>query len=353
MSHSPFYRMIYILLVLTLLSACVAPVATPSAAPPTEPSLPPTAIVLPPTDTAVPPTDTPLPPTPTPEPSPTTSALLVEPGKIMGMVDVGGYSLYIKCIGEGSPTIILETYSRKMYLPITVPNQHIGWDGIYENLTKITRTCRYDRANMGLSDNAPFPRTAQDMANDLHALLVNAQIPGPYLLVSAGFGGWVDILYAAQYPEDVAGIVLMNVDHPDEGQRLAAALPAASPNDSASLISLRDKMNQEFSSEPQPGDPDPEGWDFFTSAEQVRAITSLGDIPLLVLTPGYGWNNYDSEINTILNDTWDSLQKELAALSTQGRQFDVEGATFLMWDWGAKPDVIVRQIKQMIQSLQP
>jgi pimeloyl-ACP methyl ester carboxylesterase len=95
-------------------------------------------------------------------------------------VDVGGYRLAIHCIGEGSPTVILET-------GLAAPSEY--WAPIQQEIAELTRVCRFDRAGRGKSDPAPkTPRTCADMVADLRALLHNASIPAPYVLVGNSLG---------------------------------------------------------------------------------------------------------------------------------------------------------------------
>src|SRR5688572_19831780 len=119
------------------------------------------------------------------------------------MVDVSGRSLLLECQGEGSPTVILEAGR----FPST------EWSAVLAETSQFTRVCRYDRANTGDSDPAPLPRTGQDVAADLHALLTAANVPGPYVLVGEALGGLYVRLYAAAYPEDVVGMVLAEAVH--------------------------------------------------------------------------------------------------------------------------------------------
>ena len=315
MDRKSFRLMFCVFFSISILAACASPtvVVTP-------PPLTDTQVL--PQNTQSPLTVTPVPPTPTLEPSPTESLLIIEPGRIEGMVDVGGRSLYIKCEGEGSPTIILES---SWYLTSGFWNK----DNVFSNLAGITRTCQYDRANVGKSDPAPTPRTTQDMVNDLHALLVNAQISGPYVLVGSDIGGWINRLFAGQYLEEVAGMVLLDSFHPDQNLNISAAFPTATPNESAELTAERNFWESFY----QDGiAEDSEGWNLETSAEQVRAVTSLGDIPLRVLSADKGyWRTFEHfsnmslyidspEKNKILDETWLDMQQELASLSSEGIQ---------------------------------
>jgi pimeloyl-ACP methyl ester carboxylesterase len=285
------------------------------------------------------------------EPSLTESALLVEPGRIEGMVDVGGRSLYIRCVGEGSPTIILESGVR-MYLDW-------GRNSFFSDLTEITRTCQYDRANLGESDPAPTPRTAQDMVNDLHTMLINAQISGPYVLVSQDIGGWIASLYAGQYPEEVAGMVLLDSFHPDQGLRFSEVFPAETPNEPSLLTSERNYWASFYE---EGISDDPEGWDLLNSAEQVRAVTSLGDIHLVVLyAKDSYWGNMNwlnaspdssykntPEKNQIMNETWYSMQRELAILSSDGWQEVCNSINYCL----GTPDKVISKVNSIMREVQ-
>ena len=124
-------------------------------------------------------------------------------------VDVGGYRLHIYCTGAqqpGAPTVILESL-----FPGTVSN----WAWVQPEIAKVTRVCAYDRAGHGWSDPGPEPRDARQHALELHALLQNADVAGPYVLVGHSLGGLFVRMYAALYPAEVAGMVLLEGSHPD------------------------------------------------------------------------------------------------------------------------------------------
>ncbi|MEZ4735051.1 MAG: alpha/beta hydrolase [Caldilineaceae bacterium] len=113
------------------------------------------------------------------------------------LVDVGGYRLHLSCIGQGSPTVILESGQA---------NSLAVWSWIQPEVAKTTQVCAYDRAGIGGSDTGPLPRDARQMVRELHTLLQNAAIAPPYVLVGHSFGGLVTHVYAAQYPAEVAGL---------------------------------------------------------------------------------------------------------------------------------------------------
>src|SRR5918993_1185104 len=123
------------------------------------------------------------------------------------MVDVGGYSLHINCVGQGSPTVVLDGGSGEM---------SADWVWVQREVSDTTRVCAYDRAGMGWSEMGPQPRDAKQISSELHTLLTNAGIEGPYVLVGHSFGGLYMQTYAARYPDEVAGVSLVESSHPDQ-----------------------------------------------------------------------------------------------------------------------------------------
>jgi pimeloyl-ACP methyl ester carboxylesterase len=142
---------------------------------------------------------------------------LPPPSRFPGQrIDVGGYSLYLECFGSGSPTVILEaglgapsaTLDRA---GIPIPGLAAGWRAVRAALASETRVCAYDRAGLGESDRRPsrLAPSATTYASELRALLTNANVPGPYVLYGARFGGLLVLSYAAHWPNpnEVAGVV--------------------------------------------------------------------------------------------------------------------------------------------------
>jgi pimeloyl-ACP methyl ester carboxylesterase len=117
------------------------------------------------------------------------------------MVDVGGHQLHICATGRGSPTVVLDS---------GFPGSSLSWTYVQPEVTRFTRACSYDRAGLGWSDAGPMPRTTRQIVEELHALLRNAQVKGPYVLVGHSFGTFTVRLYASTYPDEVAGIVLLD-----------------------------------------------------------------------------------------------------------------------------------------------
>jgi len=143
------------------------------------------------------------PATPTSEPTPT---------PISGLFDVGGHRLWMECTGEGTPTVVY--FHGYIYDAAGGGSQNAG--RIPSLLSDRVRVCRYDRTNVGKSDPVPGPITGADEVRDLHALLSAANVPGPYVLLGASYGGMLADMYAATYPTDVVGIVFLDAILPGQ-----------------------------------------------------------------------------------------------------------------------------------------
>ena len=129
------------------------------------------------------------------------------PGKL---VDIGGRTLHIQCSGTAPPgvaTVILEAGTG-----LASPS----WALVQELVAPTTRVCAYDRAGNGWSEPGPLPRDAATIAGELQALLKGAAIGGPYVLVGHSFGGMYIRAYRDSYPDEVVGLVLVDLSHPDQ-----------------------------------------------------------------------------------------------------------------------------------------
>jgi pimeloyl-ACP methyl ester carboxylesterase len=126
------------------------------------------------------------------------------PGRL---VDLGTHRLHLLEQGRGSPTIILEA---------GLMSTMLSWGDIQRQLAGSYRVVSYDRAGLGWSDIGPMPRTADRIVEELHSLLDRSAIPPPYLLVGHSFGGLTMPLFAARYPEQTAGMVLVDPVVPSE-----------------------------------------------------------------------------------------------------------------------------------------
>src|SRR5215213_4726244 len=120
------------------------------------------------------------------------------PGRL---VDVGGHRMHLHCTGTGSPTVVLEPGQGGA-------SSDSGW--VAPAVARDSTVCVYDRAGRGWSGGADGPQDAAQIAADLHTLLERAQVPGPYVLAGHSFGGLYVQTFAANYPHQLAGLVLLD-----------------------------------------------------------------------------------------------------------------------------------------------
>ena len=123
------------------------------------------------------------------------------------LVRVNERQMHIHVTGEGTPTVLFESGMGASCL---------SWTMVQPQVAQFTRAVSYDRAGHGWSDPARGPRTAQQIAGELHTLLDATGVPGPYVLVGHSFGGYVNRAFAHLYRNEVVGMVLVDSVHPAE-----------------------------------------------------------------------------------------------------------------------------------------
>lgn len=284
------------------------------------------------------------------------------------LVDVGGYKLHINCVGQGSPTVILESgwgdYSAT-------------WAYVQPDVARITRVCSYDRAGYGWSEPSAHPRTANAMVQELHTLLVKAKNQGPYVLVGHSLGGMLMRVYAYNYPDEVAGMVLVDSVHEEQYNRLPGAIDAIQDRVQQfrmlSFLSSTGFMALAPQLIPNQGLPEDVfaqykvNWattGFFktgaaemdamiASTAEVRAlrITSLGNLPLSVISEGHYYPNpsLSNAENQQYWEEWQAMQSELVGLSSNGKQTIAEQSGHnIQHD---QPDLVIDAIQEMVGAL--
>ena len=247
------------------------------------------------------------------------------------LIDVGGHKLHISCTGSGSPTVILEA---GLGQPAAMMS---GW--IQPGVATATRVCVYDRAGQGWSEPAETPQDGVAIATDLHTLLRRAEIDGPYVLAGHSSGGVYVQVFAAQYPDEVAGLVLLDSQPPDaianlpgyageyDGiRRFAALFPSvarlgvgrlAYPSAGSGLppeVWAEARALLSTGSHNRGYRDDAVG--LKAALTQAQALTSLGDKPLIVVTAVE-----DAHAG------WLPLQEKMAGLSTNSVQRIIQDAS--------------------------
>jgi pimeloyl-ACP methyl ester carboxylesterase len=127
-----------------------------------------------------------------------TTSVPAPPGR---MVNIDGRKLHLNCVGQGSPTVVLEA---------GLGDSSLAWSLVQPKLATATRVCSYDRSGTAWSRDAGPQHGLAKAADDLDHLLRTSGEPPPYLLVGHSWGGWLITLYARRHLENVAGIVLVD-----------------------------------------------------------------------------------------------------------------------------------------------
>jgi pimeloyl-ACP methyl ester carboxylesterase len=250
------------------------------------------------------------------------------PGKL---VDVGGHRLHLNCTGSGTPTVILEPGAGGT-------SSWAGWMG--PAVAQETRVCVYDRAGKGWSEQSDAFLDADQIAADLHTLLSRAGVDGPYVLAGHSFGGLYVRAFAATYPDEVAGMVLIDstaaadagepapaeVDGYDPMARVSALGAATARLGLARLIAetdydtlpqrSRDEARATASRAAQVGNTIDEYAHAGSSAVQAARLDDFGDKPLVVVTAAVG-----------NSPGWLPKQEAMAALSTNTDHRIIPGST--------------------------
>jgi pimeloyl-ACP methyl ester carboxylesterase len=251
-----------------------------------------------------------------------TSGLMVAPREkpVNGRFDVGGRFIRLACKGAGRPTVVIDAGLG------TAPVEDAGWQAIAAHVTPVTRVCLYDRAGVGQSDPAaPGPRSSVDAAHDLHAALSAAGVKGPYLLVGHSVGGLHAQVFAAQYPTDTAGLVLVSTTHADQFSTWLALLPASAPGEEPAVTETRSFLTS-MQTDPSKNE---ERLDMHASTAEAHQLTTLGNKPVIVLTHSPRFRmvpGLSEPIAVRLEDATQRMQREFLSLSTNARQNVAERA---------------------------
>jgi pimeloyl-ACP methyl ester carboxylesterase len=282
------------------------------------------------------------------------------------MVDVGGSSMHLHCTGEEgrAPTVVMD---------IGAGGMGMDWGPVQPGVAKFARVCTYDRGGAGWSDPGAQPRTSQQIVEELHALLNNAGIEGPYVLVGHSLGGNNVQIYASRYPDEVAGMVLVDPQfyntpsyldpelqnaveegYPTPSFRLwtkflatigVSRLPYTfgGQTDENAAISTHAKNTYEAMDEttslPQ-------------SAKERRAATvSLGDKPLMVLSAGARdpLPGASQEQSDRFNEAWTRSEADLTRLSRNSEHIIAEDSAHnIQYD---DPELVIDAIRQVVDAV--
>lgn len=272
-------------------------------------------------------------------------------------------------MGQGTPTVVMDAGAGA---------SSITWGLVPSEIAKFTRVCIYDRSGLGWSDpNLKIPRTIQQSVDELHALLAEAEIEPPYILVGHSLGGGNMQLYASQYPEEVVGLVLVDSVHENQITpaiwsrikkqfwvyqllRVASRIGVVRLVGEMNLLPMLKDIKQKIQKYPltvqalfdtyksycyRPcywATVSSEFANMKRSFEQLQAIESLGSLPLVVLSQG----SKDPEMTDERFQQWASLQLDLTQLSSNSQQIIAENSGHLIPL--ERPDLVISAVYQLI-----
>jgi pimeloyl-ACP methyl ester carboxylesterase len=276
------------------------------------------------------------------------------------LVDVGGYRLHLWCTGSGEPTVVLDA---------GLGGTSFDWGYVQPAVAPFARACSYDRAGMGYSDAGPGPRTAQQIATELTALLDKSEIRRPAILVGASVGAWNVRMFASAHEDRVAGLVLIDPRHEQQGPRLVAAGDRETPPWIEWVTRLAPVLGHlgiarvaGLAPGPSPSvlSPAVRGFAQATrfraaslvaasselrnaqeSAEQVARSRRVLDAPLVVVSAG---QRQSTRIGTVLEE----LQRDHLQLSTRSCRIVAAGAGHAVAF--QQPDVVVDAIRTVVAA---
>jgi pimeloyl-ACP methyl ester carboxylesterase len=273
---------------------------------------------------------------PTAKVSPRAAPVTVDgPGRLVAIGE--GRSLYLACVGSGSPTVVLEA---------GLGADTNSWQDVQPQLGQSARTCAYDRAGVGNSVARPGVHDARDEIDDLRRLLDGAHLDPPYVLVGQSYGGLLVRLFAQAHPGEVAGVVLVDAKGRDQMRRELAIWPKSQ------APALRRSWAR----------PVRDGVDLAAGDALASRVRNLGDTPLAVITAG----THDADSSGMppplagaLYRLWLTMQDELAALSSdhvhvvalrsdhfiQIRRFDRGDQRI-----DGQPDVVIRAVQAVVRA---
>lgn len=269
--------------------------------------------------------------------------------------------------GNGGPSVVFETAYD--------PAGHLQWYNIQQALPDSYTNISYDRSGILWSERGENPKSGEEMAKELHLLLEKANVPKPYILVGHSFGGTLTRFFVNQYSKDIAGVILVDSQCPDDERYLSPelykmvnqGLPGGFLKFANTFGLARLMFKGMF--------PNDKSYDYqnsimpallFKSADAVleeqeqmssikkeaSKIKSFGNVPLLVLTAAdekrYDATIKDKKLKNEMLTAWNKMQKDFLLLSTDSRQIlEPNSGHYINQE---QPEVIENAINDMIRK---
>jgi pimeloyl-ACP methyl ester carboxylesterase len=246
----------------------------------------------------------------------------------------GGRHLHLACEGSGEPTVIFDA---------GLGTGMGTWAIVQKETATFARACAYDRAGIGQSSHQTGTKTTEDVIADLRALIEAAELQPPFLLVGHSVSGFSLRLFAGRHRGELAGEVYVDPATPHQPDEVLAVIPPKQAGEDETLPGLRSA----WTGWPEPGMTS-EHYDIDASEAAVDAVTSFGDLPLVVLTASQmGIDTVPADVRKAVMDRWFELHERLARLSSKGQHRIVDAAHSIH---DTRPEVVVDAVRELVEA---
>lgn len=254
------------------------------------------------------------------------------------LVDAGGYRVHLNCTGTGSPAVML------------IGGFSFDWARVQPEIAKMTRVCSYDASGDAWSDPGPAP-TCANRAREIHSVLHNGKVDGPYVLVGFSAGALFTRIYARDYPEEVAAVVLVDHAYLPPTRRVR---PVTSGPDSPPALLIATPIEIGIEDEP--------GIDKFPADARALQKWAMANHPLLP-TPALAGECIAQLAGSTLGDTplvvvstkndapgYAPLQEALLALSSRSSHLFADRSFHSIEI--SQPEIVVKAVRMAIEAVQ-
>lgn len=286
------------------------------------------------------------------------------------MIDIGGYRLHLYETGaqHKGPVVILDAGAGC---------NSLDWALVQPKIAQCARVISFDRAGDGWSDESELPRTSENMADELHLLLQKAGIPGPYIYVGHSFGGINARIYANKFPDEIAGVILVDAGHEDQHKLPLSPIATSKLIQKIALLAaytglIRFCMRFQKNNSPLPQDIEQIRRSHVCTIKTIRTGINvlkaepeslaqlkkhggmLGNKPLTVITAGKrismadaGGLYTDEQLSSMFN-IWQDLQKDLVTKSSRGKQMIARNSGHMIPH--EQPEIIIDAVREMVDE---
>jgi pimeloyl-ACP methyl ester carboxylesterase len=279
------------------------------------------------------------------------------------LFDIGDHNLNLNLRGTGNPLVVFESGLDT--------GGSLVWRSVQDTVSKFTATASYDRAGILWSERGNNPKTGDAIAMELHTLLKKANQNGPYILVGHSLAGYLLRSFVAKYPDEVLGIVFVDVSHPEQLKRFPKEFVSMNSMPPDWVVRFANSIGivRLFFTGQYPNTLKTDSLNIINNsyvpcslsasqeesrnvealANEAGKIKSFGNIPLIVIT-GTGENHRkgfpNQELATEVEKIWMQMQTELLGLSTDSEQILAsKSGHYIQLD---QPEVVVEGIRKLL-----